>query len=270
MNDVTITVRSLHSRVERDAAVELYRATFGLSATDPAMTPKLIAALQHNGGSAVGAFGADGELVGFAYGFLGADPANGAGLPYHYSQAAVVAAGQQGKGIGRRLKLAQAEIARATGVPTMRWAYDPMLARNAHFNLDVLGARGRWFHRDYYDQDDAAGRTDRVVVEWKLTGAPDDGSDEQVRPIGAVDLDGVTHGALIRLDAGYAGLVIPADWAALARTEPERAAALRDRIADRLEELLPAGGVLVGCRKVDETRAAYVISTPWAGADEPA
>ena len=32
----------------------------------------------------------------------------------------------------------------------MRWTYDPFQIRNAHFNLDVLGARGRWFAPDLY------------------------------------------------------------------------------------------------------------------------
>lgn len=253
----TYVTRSLHGRLEREAAVELYRETFGLADTDPAMTPKLLAALQHNGGSAVGAFDVDGRLIGFAYGFLGADGSNGTAVPYHYSQAAVVAHSQQGKGIGRRLKLAQAEIARATGAPTMRWAYDPVLARNAHFNLDVLGARGRWFHRDYYDQYDAAGRTDRVVVEWDLTGAS--GANTSAS-LAVASTEGLAFGEVTELDVGSRAFVIPADWSALAASDPERAGRVRDRIADALDELLPTGWVLTSCRRLDASHAAYVLT----------
>ncbi|MGH8965321.1 MAG: GNAT family N-acetyltransferase, partial [Actinomycetes bacterium] len=163
-----ITTRPLATTAERLAAVRLYRAVFGLPGDDPAFTPKLLSALQESGGSALGAFDDDGRLVGFTYGFVGLD----AGTPYHYSQTAAVDPSAQGRGVGRQLKRAQAEIARRTGVATMRWAYDPLQARNAHFNLDVLGATGRWFRRDYYGLRDHNGRTDRVIVEWQL-GAPE-------------------------------------------------------------------------------------------------
>lgn len=250
-----VVTRSLHGRLEREAAVALYRETFGLADTDPAMTPKLLAALQHNGGSAVGAFDSAGQLVGFAYGFLGADTTTGTAVPYHYSQAAVVAHSQQGRGIGRRLKVAQADIARATGARTMRWAYDPVLARNAHFNLDVLGARGRWFHRDYYDQYDAAGRTDRVVVEWELPGGPS-------RPAppapAAGELGDLGFGAVLDVAAGSRALLIPTDWSTSA--DPDAGRRIRDRIADRLEELLPAGWVLTSCQRVDDARAVYLLA----------
>ena len=86
---------------------------------------------------------------------------------YHYSQSAVVAADQQGQGLGRLLKHTQREVALGHGMTRMRWTYDPFEIRNAHFNLDVLGARGRWYAPDMYGPG-----TDRVVVEWDLTREP--------------------------------------------------------------------------------------------------
>ena len=74
----------------------------------------------------------------------------------------------------------------------MRWTYDPAQIRNAHFNLDVLGARGRWFAPDMYGPG-----TDRVVVEWDLT------RDEPATP------DSLTE------------LVVPADPAELRRSFEE-------------------------------------------------
>lgn len=100
------------------------------------------------------------KLVAFAYGFCGTDRRGF----YHYSQSAVVAAEQQGRGLGRMLKHAQREVALSHGMSRMRWTYDPAQIRNAHFNLDVLGARGRWYAPDMYGPG-----TDRVVVEWDLT-----------------------------------------------------------------------------------------------------
>lgn len=239
-------VRSLASTAERLAAVRLYREAFGLPATDPAITPKLLSALQRHGGSAIGAFDDDGTLVGFTYGFVGLDH----GTPYHHSQAAAVAPRVQGRGVGRLLKRAQAEVAAATGVRTMRWTYDPLQARNAHFNLDVLGAVGRWFSRDYYGMDDNAGRTDRVVVEWPLDGTAVPPVPSPV-PIAVPDW-GRTHE-----EQGVAWLAVPARWDEVRPAEPARAALLRDEVAGALERLMGAGLVLVSCRLVDGVTALY-------------
>lgn len=240
-----ITTRPLATTAERLAAVRLYRLVFGLPGDDPAFTPKLLAALQHEGGSAVGAFDEGGRLVGFAYGFVGID----AGVPYHYSQAAAVDPAAQGRGVGRQLKHAQAEIALRTGVRTMRWAYDPLQARNAHFNLDVLGAVGRWFRRDLYDMEDHNGRTDRVVVEWAL----DARTPAAVPPLPRA----VPDWGECRADGDVDWLAVPVDGAELRRTG--RAVEVRDRVADELTRLLGAGRVLRSCRRADERTALYCV-----------
>ena len=162
-----ITVRSLTTAAEMRAGVEVYRAAFALSATDPAVSPRLLAALARNAGSVIGAFAGD-ELVGFTYGFLGSDTET----VYHYSQVAAVLPGWQGRGVGRTLKLSQRDYVLSTGVTVMRWAFDPVRTHNAHFNFDVLGATGRWFTRDLYGVEDSGRdpgmRTDRLIVEWDL------------------------------------------------------------------------------------------------------
>jgi predicted GNAT superfamily acetyltransferase len=239
-----ISTRPLATTAERLAAVRLYRVVFGLAPDDPAFTPKLLAALQHTGGSAVGAFDDD-RLIGFTYGFVGLDH----GMPYHYSQTAAVDPGAQGRGVGRLLKRAQAEVARHTGVRTMRWAYDPLQARNAHFNLDVLGAVGRWFHRDLYDMEDHNGRTDRVVVEWVL--------DAQARPAVPPLPRTVPEWGGCRADGDVSWLAVPVSRDELGRTG--RAAEVRDRVAGELTRLLGAGQVLLSCRRADEHTALYCV-----------
>ncbi|MEU4619238.1 GNAT family N-acetyltransferase [Actinoplanes sp. NPDC023801] len=159
-----VLVRELDGLAELTAAARLYRTVFGYEQPEYGLSPRLLAALRQNAGSVIGAFvpgGADpaGAMVGFCFGFSAVD----SGELYHYSQAAVVAAEAQGLGVGRRLKQAQAEVARLTGARTMRWTFDPYALRNAHFNLNVLGATGVRFLPDYY-----GGGTDRVLVTWDL------------------------------------------------------------------------------------------------------
>ncbi|MEV4350406.1 GNAT family N-acetyltransferase [Actinoplanes sp. NPDC049596] len=154
-----VLVRTLDGLAEWTAASALYRSVFGYEQPEYGLSPRLLAALRENSGTVLGAFeGA--ELVGFCYGFCAVEE----GEIYHYSQAAAVAPGQQGAGVGRRLKLAQAEAARATGARTMRWTFDPYALRNAHFNLAVLGATAIRFLPDYYDD----GNSDRLLVSWDL------------------------------------------------------------------------------------------------------
>ncbi|SDT47420.1 GNAT family N-acetyltransferase [Actinoplanes derwentensis] len=154
-----VVVRELDGAAEWTAASALYRSVFGYQQPEFGVNPRLLAALRENSGSVIGALGSDGTVIGFCYGFAAVD----GGELYHYSQAAVVAPAAQGSGVGRQLKQAQAEVARATGARTMRWTFDPYALRNAHFNLAVLGAAGIRFRPDYYGDD-----TDRVLVSWDL------------------------------------------------------------------------------------------------------
>ena len=152
-------------------ASTLYREVFGYQDPEYGLNPRLLGALASNGGSVVGILDKTDRLVAFAYGFCGTDRRGF----YHYSQSAVVATEQQGHGLGRMLKLAQREVALSHGLSRMRWTYDPAQIRNAHFNLDVLGARGRWFAPDMYGPG-----TDRVIVEWDLAHEHPVGPDEEL------------------------------------------------------------------------------------------
>jgi predicted GNAT superfamily acetyltransferase len=247
---VSVTVRPLTTSAEMRAGVEAYRAAFGLSETDPAVSPRLLAALARNAGSVLGAFAGD-ELVGFTYGFLGSDP--GSGTVYHYSQVAAVVPGWQGRGIGRALKLSQREYVLSTGVTVMRWAFDPVRTRNAYFNLDVLGATGRWFARDLYGVEDTGRdpgmRTDRLIVEWDLVEA--ERREEPVPPrTGWCEARDDTGGGDVLLGA-------PADWDTLVGRDRAAALRVRDDLAAEMTRLTGTGYAAVSCRNPDDRTAVY-------------
>lgn len=154
-----------------DAAtfMELGRDVFGLRPSEPIFTPRLLLAARHNGGAAIGAWLND-EPAGFVLGFCG--HADDVGF-YHYSQVTAVGRRFQNAGVGRRLKLAQAEQARARGLRRMRWYFDPMRSRNAHFNLNVLGARVRvvlpnLFGLERHGRDEGL-PSHRLVADWDLS-----------------------------------------------------------------------------------------------------
>lgn len=233
---------TLTTPAQREQAAELYRAVFGYEHPSYGVNPRLLWGLVANGGSAIGVLDRQDRVVAFAYGFCGTD---GHGF-YHYSQSAVVAEGLQGLGLGRRLKQAQRDVALGNGMTRMRWAYDPLQTRNAHFNLDVLGARGRWFGADLYGEPD----TDRVVVEWNLT------TDARPGPADEPELGEADWGV-----PGGPGdrpwLALPADFAGLARTRPEVADQVRRDVRTAFTDLLDRGLVAGSCRRLSATTAAY-------------
>lgn len=246
-----LLVTGMHDPRLLQEAAQLYREVFGY--TDPAhgVNPRLLSALAANGGSVVGVLTQEGHVVAFAYGFPGVDDE---GRWYHYSQAAVVAPHAQGHGLGRRLKREQARIALAHGARHMRWAYDPAVARNAHFNLDVLGARARWFHPDFYGPD-----TDRLVVEWDLTDATPTtaGVGHVDPPPPFVDPAARHWGVPVPGPAGSTYLPLPASFADLAREHASTAATVRARLHEAIPALVGAGLVAASCRRLDEATSVY-------------
>jgi predicted GNAT superfamily acetyltransferase len=240
-----ITVRPLVTAAEMRAGVAVYRAAFALPDTDPAVSPRLLAALQRNAGSVLGAFAGE-DLVGFTYGFLGSDSAT----VYHYSQVAAVLPAWQGQGVGRALKLSQRDYVLSTGVTVMRWAFDPVRTHNAHFNLDVLGATGRWFARDLYGVEDTGRdpgmRTDRLIVEWDLLGTV-----ERHAPPPR------TGWGEAREDDGDVLLGVPQNWDLLVARDRGTASRLRDDLAGEMTRLTSEDYAAVSCQRCDARTAVY-------------
>jgi predicted GNAT superfamily acetyltransferase len=69
----------------------------------------------------------------------------------------------QGQGLGRRLKAYQRSCLLALGIEVACWTYDPLVAANAHLNLNRLGARATQYLPDLYG---APRSTKRSPVAW--------------------------------------------------------------------------------------------------------
>ncbi|GAA4170164.1 GNAT family N-acetyltransferase [Gryllotalpicola koreensis] len=233
-------------------ANELYRSVFGLDGPAYAINPRLMSALRRSGGSVIGARDPSGALIGFAYGFTG----TGAEGPFHYSQSVVVAPEHQHRGLGRRLKEAQRALALEAGVTVMRWAFDPLLARNAHFNLDVLGGRARWYSGDYYDTQatEPGGGTSRLVVEWDLLRAGRRPALTVPAELGT-GADAWGHPLRIAGQAERVWLPLPAAPPA----EDRFARPLRSRLDAQLESFFAAGLTAVSCTRYTDADAAYLL-----------
>lgn len=215
----------------------LYRDVFGYTKPEASLNPRLLMAMAANGGAMVGARDADDRLVAFGYGFTGF----AGGERYFYSQAVVVAPELQGTGIGRAIKEEQRRLALARGLHRMRWAYNPVLARNAHFNLSVLGAVGRWFVPDCYGDGES-----RLVVDWDLDAKRPDRTDRLQTTYSRAD-----WGRADTIEGG-AALALPSDRSAVTP-------ALGEAVDACFRELFGAGMVAVGCVRQDNDTAVYLL-----------
>lgn len=251
---------------ELSACESLYVSVMGLRPNDGSINPRLLAALQANSGVVLGAY-AEGELIGFAYSFLGREGAGAARRSetrlYQYSQLAVVSPKWQGKGVGRKLKYAQRARCLAEGITLMRWAFDPVKTRNAYFNLNVLGGRAVKLIPSMYGDagfgGDTGDRTDRFIVEWDL-GADTGGAG----PIGRSRTPRTEiQAAQLKLGESRHGIdevsvAIPARWERYrAEWGPHAAAELREKLRDQFTKVLDAGWVGVSCDVVDPETALY-------------
>jgi predicted GNAT superfamily acetyltransferase len=148
------------------ACIELQRKIWRFADLE-LMPPRAFVIARRNGGATLGAFAADGRLLGFSHLVPAIDADN---RPYYYSQMTAVDKGLQNAGIGLQLKLAQRELALKRGITLITWTFDPLQSRNAHFNLAKLGGVVRTYCVNYYGKStselDRGLDTDRLFVEW--------------------------------------------------------------------------------------------------------
>lgn len=160
-----VEIRLVSTAREYAACVELQRETWG--AGYQGVVPATILDLANKlGGVVAGAF-LDDRLLGFVFGMAGWED----GRPIHWSHMLAVRAEVRDLGAGRRLKEFQREQVAVRGAEVMYWTYDPLVARNAHLNLNRLGARVERYVVDMYpgsgsDLHDFG--TDRFVVAWNV------------------------------------------------------------------------------------------------------
>lgn len=164
-----ISFRPLSTPGDYSACVDVQRVTWGEQFTE-LVPPVILMLTQKVGGIAIGAFDADGLMAGFVYGLTGYRD----GEPVHWSHMLAVRPQFEGLGIGRRLKVLQRNGLLENGISLVRWTYDPLVARNAHLNYNLLGAVAIEYVQDMYGTDTGSVLhsglgTDRFIVEWRLT-----------------------------------------------------------------------------------------------------
>jgi predicted GNAT superfamily acetyltransferase len=247
-----ITIRPAVTIADYHACQDVQRRAWGITEEQYVVPIATMVGAQLHGGLVLGAFDADNQAVGLSFAFLGRMD----GRLCLYSQLTGVAPGQQGRGIGLRLKQAQREFARAGGLELIAWAFDPLQAGNAHFNLGRLGARSHTYIENMYGpRTDALNKgvpTDRLIAVWSTAEEP--GPRSRVDPTELDQLPRIVERvaqpggeleaiALVEFADGHTSVLleVPDDISRLRSESPNLAEAWRRSIADAFTSLFAAG-----------------------------
>jgi predicted GNAT superfamily acetyltransferase len=240
-NNTTVNIREVSSIQEYDACIKLQREVFGLP--DLEISPRRHLIVSHRaGGWTLGAF-VDHKLIGFVHHLAAV---NGDYI-FGYSHMMAVAAEYQNKGVGAQLKWAQRARALAEGRDLIKWTFEPMRARNAHFNLNRLGVVVREYAVNFYGTDYSTNPaekgsvsgldSDRLFASWELNDQRVESfSQRQDFPPGDPERE----------------IEIPADFGALLKSDPDAAKREVLRVREEFLQALSDGLVCRAFERNDE------------------
>jgi predicted GNAT superfamily acetyltransferase len=223
--------------------------------TDP-MPYEMLRVLRLLGGYISGVY-ESGVMVGACAAFPAADGS----LHSH-----ITGVSARGRGAGFAIKRHQRAWALAHGITTITWTFDPLVRRNAHFNLAKLAARVTEYLPDFYgempDELNAGDPSDRVLLTWDLNapdvaaamaGAPP--AEPEPAPVAA--LTEGPDGRPVETDpAGATRVAVgtPGDIAALRLSDPELALGWR-----RAQRAALGGALDAGYRVTGFTRSGHYL-----------
>lgn len=244
-----VEIRLLEDVDDFARVAELFQSIWTKQGEASPVNVETLRALSKAGSYVGGAFEHD-ELVGACFGFFAAP-----GQRALHSHIAGVSSRMRGRSVGFALKVHQRAWALDEGLDEISWTFDPLISRNAHFNLVKLAANPTSYHRNFYghmaDALNGADDTDRMLVTWYVRDprvvaachgdpvGPADGLAD-AEPLLSVgdDLGPLRH----RTDARLVRVALPRDIEALRLTEPARATAWRLALRETLGSSLESGG----------------------------
>jgi len=240
-----IVVRKCAALEEYQACVELQREIWGEADLEvEPVTMFVVASI--TGGQVLGAF--DGQrLVGYTLALVGLRE----NRIYLHSHQTGVCPEYRDRGVGRMLKLFQREEALGRDIRWIEWTFDPLELKNAHFNLNRLGAICRRYIKDLYGVTTSPLHrgipTDRLVAEWPLD------SPRVIAAIGEL--------APVRTEAP-AAILVPAGLEEWKSSDSQKVASVQARLREEFTEWFRRGYAAVGIG-TSAAGTVYLLA-PWS------
>ncbi|MET3803209.1 putative GNAT superfamily acetyltransferase [Nakamurella sp. UYEF19] len=260
-----VVMRELTSIQEFEDINLLLSTIWGSPPSRPHLSAELLRALSHAGNYVVGAY--DGSaLVGAGIGFCGPPATHTL-----HSHIVGVATSAQRRNVGFSLKLHQRNWALERDLTTIAWTFDPLIRRNAHFNLAKLAGSAVAYLPDFYGQMrdgiNLGQDSDRILVHWDLL-APTVAEACRGRGISSKALALLQVGADFSLAISLDGepepvapltptvlIVVPQDIEELRLRHPEMGARWRTMLRRALVDAFESGARIVGF----DRRGWYVL-----------
>jgi predicted GNAT superfamily acetyltransferase len=228
-----VEIRTLALASDMEDVVDVFQQVWG-SVTE-IVRLEMLMAIAHSGGYVAAAYDNSGgphsskRIVGASVALL----ARHDGQPALHSHVTGILPGVRSSGLGRAMKLHQQRWAEERGIEWIVWTFDPLVRRNAWFNIAVLGAEAHEYLPHFYgtmtDAINAGDDSDRLLVAWNVATHP-----TAVRDGSNLDIDDVER------------IATPEDIVALRRTDPGAVRRWRASTRAGLGAALEAGRPVVG------------------------
>ncbi len=148
------------------------------------------------------------------------------------------------------MKLAQREHAIDAGVPLIIWTFDPLQSRNAHLNINKLGAVIRRYENNYYSEGlstvfDSAVPSDRVFAEWWVSSR---------------HVESALSGNKPSVEGKSKSVLIPEDINKVRSRSVDEHLKWRIRVREDFRKALASGLIVRGFERADGT-SRYLLGT---------
>ena len=221
-----IEIRELHTLQEQFHARMIFDSIWP-AANETQLTANLLQALVHNGSYLVGVF--DGSrIVGASFAFPAIEPE----IHLHSHMTAFIES-HRDLGLGTQIKMHQWAWAKERGYQSITWTYDPLVRRNARFNVLKLGADLLSYHPNFYgnmaDELNNGDESDRIYVRWDTT---------QEKPTPRSEIQNPPYDAEL--------IALPQDILEVRRTNPELSQSYRLEVRRAFQEAFASGKKVIG------------------------
>jgi len=235
-----IEIRTLHTAEEMIELGAVFQQVWG--SVTQLVSVEILMAVTHSGGYVSAAFESrgDGErMLGASVGILARHQDESA----LHSHITGLLPGARHSGLGRAMKMHQRRWASEHDIDWIVWTFDPLVRRNAWFNIEILGAEVHEYLPSFYgtmtDSINAGDESDRLLMAWPVVIGNERSA--RVAPSGECEL-----------------IPTPDDIVTLRRTDPTAVARWRRETREALLGAFERGGRVVGFTNDGE----YVIETP--------